>query len=46
MQYSTNAMPQATKMTPINGVSLNAGWPYQASVMKMLEPSSSRMGST
>ena len=38
-------MPHAARMTPISGVSLKRRWPYQASVMNTLEPSSKTTGS-
>ena len=44
-QYSMNAMPQLTRMTPQSGVSLNFRWPYHAKVMKTFEQISSTMGS-
>src|SRR5262245_47741114 len=44
MQYSISAMPQLTRIASSSGDSLKRRWPYQAKVMKMLEPISSRIG--
>src|SRR6476660_2773781 len=44
MKYSTSAMPQLTRITSSKGWPLKRRWPYQAKVMKMLEPNSSAIG--
>src|SRR5580693_5799930 len=45
-QYSKNAMPQLTMMASGSQLSLNFRWPYQANVMKILEPNSIRTGNS
>src|SRR5690606_21645557 len=43
-QYSKNAIPQLTRITANSGEDLYFRCPYQAKVMKILEASSSRIG--
>src|SRR5262245_6633049 len=45
MQYSTKAISQLASITPVSGTSLKRRWPYQARVMKTLEPISRAIGS-
>src|SRR5690606_22719909 len=46
MQYSISAMPQLMKIIITSGVLVNFRCPYQAKVMKTLEPMRSRIGRT
>jgi hypothetical protein len=41
-QYSKKAMPQLIKITFHKATLVNFRWPYQAKVIKMLEPSNNR----